>query len=684
MKNNPMTKKQNKLDWHQIAREETATVHADFFHPLVETTVELHEQIDGSCDTAYFDFITNKTHASQKFLDDLVTIGGLDPPTAFRGMLKHEWGHYLVYPRECAILMYLGHIAKPNFGKHKDEILAYWNDAKDNLPQMLKKHRGQDVREMYRGMNKILEEEFTFSPPERELLQGAEVNPEEIRKILREYSVDRLLTAYYQRLTEEDFGVTLEGFLAEKLEKTICNQDGEAILETVTERDEQGNEIIKQKERKEGLMTLDILNKDAELVSFLMFGTIIQEILKKREEALAPYKQKLKEKYGPLIGIRCSPHHDDAPKLEDFSDKQIEESLDEVIRKWGKERYEKIRRYVEEETSRKFDLPKPKGQGAQAGLAHSKIRFNDEQVPYYERKARTYGLYIHRKPLIVDVLNSYPEGSEKFNVGDPIRTLDPYSTYGRIMPGLTKKKKLRQGTKRDKQYKVPHLTIWLDTSGSMKHPKDGSNAVLASFVLANNYWRNEAEVGVVNFSVDLVALLPTRNLDEVYSLLCAYWGGGTVVNIPKVKEYMQRLARKGQGLGLYPEERYFTSEEDYERLVEHMHPEQRREFLDKHLEVNLDKAVKEVYEKMDTCIITDGDILNLGEVIGYVNSMAAVTRNVVFLINNPRQYAEWSKLVLPNTQIVPVDKAEDLLGLAIGEAKKIVPAEEKPASLFWR
>src|SRR3989344_5738568 len=673
-----MTKPKDTIDWNQIAQEETPKVHQDFFHPLVETLVELHDEIkDAPCDTAYFDFRTNRTHMSKQFLEDMVEIGGLEARTAFRGVLKHEWGHYLVYPRECAILMFLGHIAKPNFGEHKDEILAYWNDVKDNLPQMLKKLRGQDVRDMYKGMNKVFEKELTFSSQERELLQAADVDPEEIRGILREYSVDRLLTAYYQRQTEEDFGVDLgESFLAEKLEKIVLDKESKPIIDTVTVRDEQDHEQKKKQERKEGLMTLDILNKEAELQNFIMFGTIIQDIIKKREEALAPYKKKLGDKYGRLVGGKAGPHHHDGPKLGDFGEKQINEGLDEVIRKWGKGRYEKIRKFVEEETGKNFDLPQPR-KGAGAGLAHSKIQLNDEQVPYYERKARTYGLYIHRKPLVVDVLNSYPEGSEKFKVGDPMRTLDPYSTYGRILPGITKKKKLRQGTKRDKQYKVPDLTIWLDTSGSMKHPQEGSDAVLAGFVLANNYWQNDSNIGMVNFSADMAALLPTRNLDEGYSMLCAYWGGGTVVNIPKVREYMQRVARGG-------EERYFTSEQDYQRLVEHMHPDQRKEFLDKHVEVNLDRAVKETYEKMDTCIITDGDIYNLPEVIGYINTMAAMTRNVVFLINNPRQYTEWSKLVLPNTQIVPVEKAEDLLGLAIGEAKKIAPHEEKPTSLFWR
>ena len=131
--------------------------------------------------------------------------------------------------------------------------------------------------------------------------------------------------------------------------------------------------------------------------------------------------------------------------------------------------------------------------------------------------------------------------------------------------------------------------------------------------------------------------------------------------------------------------RYFTTErddpEEYERIVEQMHPEQRKEFLDKHIEIQLPE-VKEVYEKMDNILITDGGIFNLPEVIDYLNSTSEVTRNVVCVIDNPGQYKEWEAMGLKNTQIIPVDKPKDLIGVAIGEVKQMVPPEDKPKSLF--
>ena len=213
----------------------------------------------------------------------------------------------------------------------------------------------------------------------------------------------------------------------------------------------------------------------------------------------------------------------------------------------------------------------------------------------------------------------------------------------------------------------------------MKHPRQGSDAVLAGFVLANNYWSNDAYVGVANFSADMACLLPSRDLDKVYSLLCAYWGGGTVLNIPKIKEYLKLISQNRGG-----PDHIFTTEQDYEQVIKNLHPQQRKEFVDKHIEVHLNKEIREVYEKMDTVLITDGEIYNLPEVIDYINQTAVLTRNIIFLIHNPRQYQEWSQLALPNTQLVHVDMPQDLLNLAIGQAKRSGPPEAKPASLFWR
>ncbi|MBI2669410.1 hypothetical protein HYX14_06225 [Candidatus Woesearchaeota archaeon] len=627
-----------KRPWQEIVQEQVPIVLDEFYHPLVQTDVTLEEKL--GCGTAYFDFRTNRTHMATTFLDDLHEKAAVPQDIAVRGVLKHEFGHYHHYPRECDVLMFFGHFAEGQFGKHAKSVVAYWVDIMDNLPQVLKRERGKDIRELYRGMNTLAEQMGIVSAPVRELLKFLGVNADDVAEALRTYSVDRLLTAYYQHQGKENLGVDLSDnpYLQGKLEE---------------------------------LLAINYLDMSSEIPNFVLFGTIVDGVLQKLEERLPKVPEDvLKKLLGPAIA--------DAPDVGDFSDDQIEGGLDKIIRKWGKERYGKIRDYVQRETGKRFDQPSKPGKSRQAGLESSELGFHDDQITYYDRLSRTYGLYIHKKPLVVDVQDTFPEGQERFHVGDAVRRLNPYSTGGRILPGITTRYKEAAGTRKDKLFKVPNLLICEDTSGSMSG-KWLDQARLAGFILARNYHANEAEIGVMNFSVNTAFLLPTRELPDVYSMLCAYWGGGTFINIPKIQEYIRKIGERGSDRRL---ERMYTSGEDYQQLVERLPAEQQREFIEKNLTVKLKEDMRAVYEKLDTAIITDGYIANIDEVIAYINQMAVVSRNTIFLIGHS-DAGEWDKLSLPNTQIIPVDKPEDLVNLAIGKARRLVPEQPRPASLFY-
>ncbi len=716
-------------------------VMSDHFNPLIPTDVIVQDTLEKG-DTAYFDFLTNRTHVSRHFVAEMSTIGKVPIEEAVNGILTHEIGHYVRYPRECSVLMFLGHIGEPLFKEYHEEILGYFVDVMDNLPHMLKKNAGKSLRSLYRGMNTVLEHNQNIPNKERELLEqilkALGKNPEEVINAARIYSVDRLLIAYYQKQTEDDLGIDITGeYLEQKLlgEEMVlkcqhgkeieisgestgkmvvkCNEEKKLVVKyadgkeraitckaghEITVNGRLGEELKGEKVRRGGLMDIDFTNMDHELQNFVLFGNIVVEILKKRREKIPQIglKQKGKGDGGGKEGVGGSgwttgnpeldkllekiykPLLDDGPTLNDFSEDQLNKGLDDVIRKWGKQRYEKIREYVERMTGKKFDPP-PKGKSAGIGLGSSQIHTFDNQIPYYERLASTYGLYIHRKPIVTDVTSNYPEGSEKFKVGDPIKTLNPFSTGGRILPGITKRHTLKQGKKQDRLYKVPDLTIWLDTSGSMDSPESGSHAVLAAFMLARNYYKNGSKVGVCNFSADMAMLIPTRDLEAVYSMLCAYWGGGTVLNIDKVKQYVKRIA---ESEGKDESEVVYTTEDDYKKLVERMDHQEQKQFMEKSLELNIKGKLKETYERMDTVMITDGGIANIDEVVAYINSTAEMTRNTIFLVKGGWYHSSWEKMELPNTQIVPVEKKEDLRGLAIGKVKKLAPPSGKPTSLF--
>jgi hypothetical protein len=627
-----------KRPWQEVIDEQVPVVMKQFYSPLVDTRVVLEEELASG--TAHFDFRDNTTHAQESFLDDLVD-AGLSQEVAVRSIIKHEFGHYHIYPKECDVLMFLYHFAQHQFGKYTKPVVAYWIDVLDNLPQILKKKSGQDIRDLYRTMNAMGEERFVVTPPVRELLEALEIDADEYVDVLRTYSVDRLVTAYYQRQGGEDLGVDLSDneYLSGKLDE---------------------------------LMAINFLDQACEISNFVLFGTVVSDVLKELEAHLPKIPEDLLQKL-------LAPYIADAPELDEFTDKQIQEGLDKIIKRWGRKRYERIKDYVEKETGRKLDQPREPGKGLQAGMGSSELKFHDDDIPYYDRLSRIHGVYIHRKPVVVDVHDKYPQGQERFRVGDSVRRLNRYSTGGKVLPGITTRYREGAGTRKDNMFKVPNLSLWMDTSGSMS----GNwlhYARLAGFILARNYHVNGAEVGVVNFSTDTAFLLPTRELDEAYSMICAYWGGGTILNIPKIQEYVERIAERGRDSTV---ERMYTTEEDYQRLVDRMSPEQQRAFVEKHLTVDLKGEVRTTYDKLDTAIITDGGIGNLDEVVAYINQTATVSRNTIFLVGRD-DLGDWDQLHLPNTQIIPVNKPDDLIGCVIGDVRNLVPEEQKPASLFYK
>ena len=137
-----------------------------------------------------------------------------------------------------------------------------------------------------------------------------------------------------------------------------------------------------------------------------------------------------------------------------------------------------------------------------------------------------------------------------------------------------------------------------------------------------------------------------------------------MLNISKIKEYFLLMTEKK----LPTKE----TDGDYEKIIEKLSPEKKKLFQDKMLNITLDTKVQGLYNRIDNVLITDGGIANLPQLVDYMNSIAKYTRNIVFLINNIADYNRWKEQALKNTQIILINKKEDLLHLAIGLAKKVV------------
>jgi len=279
------------------------------------------------------------------------------------------------------------------------------------------------------------------------------------------------------------------------------------------------------------------------------------------------------------------------------------------------------------------------------------------------------GVYVHQKPMIIDTTEGMPLGKQPYDTSSEVPRIDRWSTPF-VLPGITQIITDEPDPSFDLRHKIPDAMISLDTSGSMTHPENMSYATLFGFIIANSYHVNGAHIGIMNCSTKSALLLPTRNRTDIDEMLCAYWGGGTVYDVDRLKEFFEGLqsqhelkARGIAGIAL-------SSDEDYKRAIMSLLPHERDRFERKEISVHIRECDK-VYQNLDHYLVTDGGIANLPEVIEYYNTIAQHTRSIVVVVGN-ESFAQEAKNALPNTQVIPVDKPEDLVGIAIHQARRLV------------
>jgi uncharacterized protein with von Willebrand factor type A (vWA) domain len=121
-------------------------------------------------------------------------------------------------------------------------------------------------------------------------------------------------------------------------------------------------------------------------------------------------------------------------------------------------------------------------------------------------------------------------------VGSPVQDVDIWTSFGKIMPGVTQIWKKKEGKGKGKIEGTPECLIAVDSSGSMINPRKSlSYAVLGAACAADAYLRNDSKVAVYNFSdapmggKDILGF--TRRREDIYRVLCKYFGGGTALDL---------------------------------------------------------------------------------------------------------------------------------------------------------
>jgi hypothetical protein len=268
------------------------------------------------------------------------------------------------------------------------------------------------------------------------------------------------------------------------------------------------------------------------------------------------------------------------------------------------------------------DLAQAQGNiGREIGLG--KANGADAGILYYMKLARKYALPVRKRPMEKSGA-LYPHHHVSWEAAKPFHDIDPWKSFGKLMPGLTKSWQRVEGEAYGREYGTPDCTVVIDSSGSMVEPrKEISYAVLGAACAADAYLRNGASVAVYNFSDagagDERILAHTRSRMKIYGALCHYFGGGT------------RL------------------------LVESI-------------------AALQADHLPDIFLITDMQITNLENLVRYLNGCK--NRITAVLIGENRHGNEFRKSLAlhPNVQIYGVESLQDIPGIVLGKIKEYLYA----------
>ena len=181
------------------------------------------------------------------------------------------------------------------------------------------------------------------------------------------------------------------------------------------------------------------------------------------------------------------------------------------------------------------DELKEAGYGMEGGMGRGRGAPLDADVLFYMKLAENYSIPLKKLPLEKKG-SLHPHSHSPWEVGSPFQDVDIWTSFGKVMPGLTQIWKKKEGKGRGKVEGTPDCLIAIDSSGSMINPrKNLSYAVLGAACAANAYLRNDSKVAIYNFSDAPMGgkdiLNYTNKREEIYRVLCKYFGGGTALDL---------------------------------------------------------------------------------------------------------------------------------------------------------
>lgn len=218
--------------------------------------------------------------------------------------------------------------------------------------------------------------------------------------------------------------------------------------------------------------------------------------------------------------------------LNHYSYEEIDEGLRDYARKtMGLSEFKEV---VEDFAAELKEV----GYGIEGGMGRGRGASIDADILFYMKLAENYSIPVKKIPLEKSGV-LHPHSHAPWEIGMPYQDIDIWTSFGKIMPGITQTWKKKEGKGRGKTEGTPDCLIIIDSSGSMINPRKSlSYAVLGAACATNAYLRNQAKVAVYNFSDAPMGgreiLDYTENREEIYRALCKYFGGGTALDLDDI------------------------------------------------------------------------------------------------------------------------------------------------------
>jgi len=184
-----------------------------------------------------------------------------------------------------------------------------------------------------------------------------------------------------------------------------------------------------------------------------------------------------------------------------------------------------------------------KGYGT-GGMGRGKANPIDANLLYYMKLADSYTLPIRKLPIEKRGY-LHPHAHIPWEIGKPFADIDVWTSFGKIIPGITQIWTKREGETHGEFEGTPDCLIVIDSSGSMINPRERlSYAVLGAACACNAYLKLESKAAVYNFSDasrgNKMVLDFNGEKEQIYQAICRYFGGGTALDLDDITYLLSR------------------------------------------------------------------------------------------------------------------------------------------------